>query len=56
MTFASDCRARAAAVALSADRPDEDADVVLLGDIRTIFDARRVDRISTVHLLKTFSD
>jgi hypothetical protein len=44
--------ARAAAVTLSADRPDEDEGVLLLIDIRTIFDARGVDRISTVHLLE----
>jgi hypothetical protein len=38
--------ARAAAVALSAGRSDEDPGVVLLRDIRTVFDARGVDRIS----------
>jgi hypothetical protein len=37
--------ARAAAVALSAGRIDEDPGVVLLGDIRTIFLARKIDRI-----------
>ena len=37
--------ARAAAVALSADRPDEDAGVVLLTDIRTI--SRRAKSIAS---------
>ena len=44
--------ARAAAVALSADRPDEDAGVVLLADIRTIFQARKVDRIASAALVE----
>jgi Protein of unknown function (DUF3631) len=44
--------ARAAAVALSADRPDEDAGVVLLTDIRTIFQARNVDRIGSAALIE----
>ena len=44
--------ARAAAVALSADRPDEDAGVVLLTDIRTIFQARKVDRIGSAALIE----
>jgi Protein of unknown function (DUF3631) len=44
--------ARAAAVALSADRPDEDAGVVLLTDICTIFQARKVDRIGSAALIE----
>ena len=44
--------ARAAAVALSADRPDEDAGVVLLTDIQTIFQARKVDRIASAALIE----
>jgi hypothetical protein len=44
--------ARAAAVALGADRPDEDAGVVLLTDIRTIFEARKVDRIASAALIE----
>jgi hypothetical protein len=44
--------ARAAAVALSADRPNEDAGVVLLTDIRTIFQARKVDRIASAALIE----
>jgi hypothetical protein len=43
--------ARAAAVALSADRPDEDAGVVLLTDIRTIFQAGKIDRIGSAALV-----
>jgi hypothetical protein len=44
--------ARAAAVALSADRLDEDAGVALLTDIRTIFQARKVDRIASAALIE----
>jgi hypothetical protein len=44
--------ARAAAMAQSADRPDEDAGVVLLTDIRTIFQARKVDRIGSAALIE----
>jgi hypothetical protein len=44
--------ARAAAVALSSDRPDEDVGVVLLTDIRTIFQARKVDRIASAALIE----
>ena len=44
--------ARAAAVALSSDRPDEDAGGVLLTDIRTIFQARKVDRIGSAALIE----
>jgi hypothetical protein len=39
--------ARAAAVVLYANRPDEDAGVVLLTDIRNIFGRLAVDRISS---------
>jgi Protein of unknown function (DUF3631) len=44
--------ARVAAVALSDDRPDEDAGVVLLTDIRTIFHARNVDRVGSAALIE----
>jgi hypothetical protein len=44
--------ARAAAVALSADRPDEDPGEVLLADIRTIFLARGIDRIASAALVE----
>src|SRR5262249_28076177 len=44
--------ARAAAVELSAGRPDEDPGVVLLHDIRTVFYARGVDRISSAALVE----
>jgi hypothetical protein len=44
--------ARSAAVALCADRPDEDPGVVLLADIRTVFQARGVDRITSVALIE----
>jgi hypothetical protein len=44
--------ARAAAIALSADRPDEDPGVVLLHDIRTIFNAWGVDRIASAALVE----
>jgi Protein of unknown function (DUF3631) len=36
--------ARAAAIALCSNRPDEDPGVVLLGDIRTVFLVRGIDR------------
>lgn len=42
--------ARKAAVAMSSAN-DEDASVILLGDIRQIFDARRVDRIASKALV-----
>jgi hypothetical protein len=44
--------ARAAALALSADRLDEDQGVRLLTDIRTIFDARGADRMASAALLE----
>jgi hypothetical protein len=44
--------ARAAAVALSSDRLDEDAGVVLLTDIWTIFQAGKVDRIGSAALIE----
>jgi hypothetical protein len=46
--------ARAAAVALSADRPDEDPGVTLLKDIRTIFQGLgpMVDRIASLALVE----
>jgi Protein of unknown function (DUF3631) len=40
-------KARSAAVTLSANRPDEDPGVTLLGDIRTVFQARGADRITS---------
>jgi hypothetical protein len=43
--------ARAAALELSANRPDEDPGVVLLGDIFTVFHAKRIDRISSADLV-----
>lgn len=43
--------ARHAALKLSADRPDEDPGVMLLTDIKTIFDARGVDRIASAALV-----
>jgi hypothetical protein len=42
--------AREAAIALNADRMDEDPGIVLLTDIRTVFDALNVDRISSAAL------
>lgn len=44
--------ARAAAIALSADRPDEDPGVVLLADVRTVFLTKGVDRISSADLVE----
>src|SRR6516162_2550378 len=44
--------ARAAAVALSADRPDEDPGVVLLTDIRTVFQVDGADRIASATLVE----
>jgi Protein of unknown function (DUF3631) len=44
--------ARAAAVALSKDRPDEDAGVVLLTDIRGVFGKLDTDRIKSEELVK----
>jgi Protein of unknown function (DUF3631) len=44
--------ARAAAVALCGNRPDEDSGVTLLGDIRTVFQARGVDRITSLALIE----
>jgi hypothetical protein len=44
--------ARAAAVALSADRPDEDPGEVLLTDIRTVFQVEGADRIASATLVK----
>jgi hypothetical protein len=43
--------ARAAALELSANRSDEDPGVVLLGDIMTVFLAKRVDRIASADLV-----
>ena len=40
-------RAREAAVFIASQQQDEDATVVLLGDIRDIFDGRRVDRLTS---------
>jgi hypothetical protein len=44
--------ARAAAIALSAQRPDEDPGVLALIDIRAIFSQRRIDRITSVELVE----
>ncbi len=44
--------ARTAAVALSKDRPDEDAGVVLLEDIRAVFLKLDIDRIASEDLVK----
>jgi hypothetical protein len=44
--------ARAAALALVANRPDEDPGVILLTDIRSIFAARGVDRIASAALIE----
>jgi hypothetical protein len=44
--------ARSAAVTLSANRPDEDPGVVLLADIRAVFQARGVDRIASSALVE----
>ena len=44
--------ARAAAVALCANRPDEDPSVILLTDIRTVFLAKGVDRIASAALVE----
>jgi Protein of unknown function (DUF3631) len=44
--------ARAAAIALSADRLDEDAGVRLLADIRTIFQVCEIDRIASAVLVE----
>jgi hypothetical protein len=43
--------ARKAAVAMSSGHQDEDAAVMLLGDIRQIFDERRIDRIASAVLV-----
>ena len=47
--------ARSAAVRLSANRPDEDPGVVLLADIRTVFQARGVDRIASSALVEALT-
>jgi ribosomal protein L32 len=44
--------ARATAIAMNADRRDEDAGVILLADIRTVFDGLGVDRILSVALIE----
>ncbi len=44
--------ARAAAVTHCANRPDEDPGVTLLADIRTVFQARGVDRIASSALVE----
>src|SRR4029077_8340324 len=44
--------ARAAAIALCANRPDEDPGVVLLTDIHTVFLAKGVDRITSAALVE----
>jgi len=44
--------ARAAAIALSAKHSHEDAGVIALTDIRTIFSQRRIDRITSVELVE----
>lgn len=44
--------ARAAAIELSSNRPDEDAAVTLLDNIRAVFMARGVDRIASAALVE----
>ena len=44
--------ARTAAIELNANRPDEDAGVMPLADIRTVFSVRRVDRIASLALVE----
>ena len=44
-------RARAAAVFFASQHQDEDAVVVLLGDIRDIFDVRGVDRLPSKRIV-----
>jgi hypothetical protein len=44
--------ARAAAIALCANRPDEDPGVVLLTDIRSVFQTRGINRISSAALVE----
>jgi hypothetical protein len=43
--------ARAAAVALSRNRSDEDPGVVLLADIRRVFDRRQIDRVPSADMV-----
>jgi hypothetical protein len=43
--------ARAAARELTANRPDEDPGVILLGDILAVFSRRRIDRIASADLV-----
>jgi Protein of unknown function (DUF3631) len=47
--------ARSAAVTLSADRPDEDPGITLLADIRTVFQARGVDRLASSALVEALN-
>jgi len=44
--------ARVAAIALSANRPDEDAGVVLLTDIRSIFERLQTERVPSATLIE----
>jgi len=44
--------ARAAAIKLCSDRPDEDVGVVLLGEIQTIFLVRGLDRVTSADLVE----
>jgi hypothetical protein len=45
-------RIRQAAVALSVNRLDEDPSIILLSDIRTVFDTLGVDRITSAALIE----
>jgi putative DNA primase/helicase len=49
-------RARDAAIAFAGAHQDEDAGVLLLHDIRCIFDQRRVDRLSSEELVAALND
>jgi uncharacterized protein DUF3631 len=56
-SFGPECRiARAVAVIFAQDRREEDVVVVLLRDIRGVFEARGVDRISSKALLATLHE
>ena len=48
--------ARDAAVAFARTHPDEDAQVLLLQDIRSIFDQRSVDRMTSIALVAALND
>lgn len=48
-------RARAAAVALGADRADESHAAVMLADLRTLFDTAKTDRLASVEIIATLT-